>query len=105
MPVEWRDTFHEWTQYYRVEDDGTVVTASHHDAQDVVDWTREMNNLGAGSSPSGDLKLSASIPLGLWLKWKQEEGVDICQPGTDEFLKRKLNDPEYAYLRVWKGQL
>lgn len=48
----------------------------------------------------GDLCKIASIPMVLIEKWKNEEGVDIMKPGTEDFLARKLLDPDYAHLRT-----
>lgn len=105
MPLEWTDSFHEWKQEYRIEDDGTVHMRRTMDALPILESAKAAHNSGAGSSPSGDLKWVGSIPMGLWLKWKMEDGVDILQRGSEEFLKRKLNDPEFAYLRVWTGRI
>jgi hypothetical protein len=105
MPIEWQDSYGEWSQRYRLEDDGTFHRATFMDAEPVVDAAKAEHNAGFGSSPSGDLKKVASIPMGLWLKWKMEEGVDILQPGNEGWLRRKLDDPELMHLRVWKGQL
>lgn len=48
----------------------------------------------------GEMCKVASIPLVLVEKWRNEEGVDILKPGHEDFLARKLLDPDYAYLRT-----
>ena len=104
MPIEWREKYHEWDQYYRIEDDGSVVSASYMDAQPVLDAAKEEHNAGAGSTRDGSMKKVASIPMGMWLEWKQQ-GIDILQKGNEGWLRRKLDDPELTHLRVWKGKL
>ena len=42
----------------------------------------------------------ASIPVGLQMKWLIEEGLDIYDDNAWPQIKRKLNDPEYQYLRT-----
>jgi hypothetical protein len=104
MPIEWREKYHEWDQYYRIEDDGTVVAASYMDAAPVLEQAKAEHNAGFGSTKDGTFKKVASIPLGVWLEWKRQ-GVDILQNGKEGWLRRKLDDPEYQHLRVWKGRL
>lgn len=41
----------------------------------------------------------ASIPLILIAKWLHEEELDIYNLEHADRLKKKLNDPEYRYLR------
>jgi hypothetical protein len=104
MPIEWHEKFHEWDQFYRIDDDGTFTRASFMDAQPVLETAKAEHNMGWGSSPSGDLKKVASIPMGLWLQWK-DQGIDILKPENTGWLRKKLDDPELAYLRVWNGRL
>lgn len=48
----------------------------------------------------GDMGKIASIPMVLVEKWINEEGVNILKPGAEEFLARKLMDPDYMNLRT-----
>ena len=104
MPIEWHEKFYEWDQHYRIEDDGTFHRRTTMDAEPVLESAKAMHNAGAGSTKDGSMKLVAQIPMALWLQWK-DAGVDILQPGSEGFLRKKLDDPELAHLRVWKGRL
>ena len=104
MPIEWHEQYHDFQQYYRLEDDGSLTRATTQDAEPVVNAAKELHNSGAGSSKDGSLKHVASIPLALYLQWK-DAGVDILKGEGTGFLRRKLDDPELAHLRIWKGRL
>ncbi len=104
MPIEWREQYAEFDQYYRLEDDGSFTRAVTQDAQPVVDLAKELHNSGAGSTQDGSFKHVASIPLALYLQWK-DQGIDILKGEGTGFLRRKLDDPDLAHLRIWKGRL
>lgn len=42
----------------------------------------------------------ARVPNIVWLKWKQEKGIDIFNPGQKKELFKLLNDPEYKFLKT-----
>jgi hypothetical protein len=42
----------------------------------------------------------ASIPTGLQMKWLIEEGLDVYDDNHWPRILRKLNDPEYKYLKT-----
>ena len=88
-----------------LDDYGNFTERNYQDAQPILDQNKEFHNSGFGSSPTGELKHAASIPLNIWLKWKIEEGVDVLQPENTQWLKRKLNDPDWRHLRIWDGKL
>lgn len=45
----------------------------------------------------------ASIPNGLVMKWLIEEGLDVYDDNAWPQIMRKLNDPQYAYLKATTG--
>ena len=47
---------------------------------------------------------AATIPLVVVQKWLGE-GIDIFNPDHSEAIRRKLNDPEYAYLKAIHGRV
>ena len=102
MPIEWRERYHEWEQSYRIEDDGSVVASSFMDAEPVLEQAKAEHT--AGTRQDREFRKVATIPLGLWLQWKRE-GVDILKNGNEGWLRRKLDDPDLRYLRVWDGKL
>ena len=48
----------------------------------------------------GDWWKYASIPNIVWMKWKQEKGVDIFDKGHRAAMFKLLNDPEYRFLKT-----
>ncbi len=42
----------------------------------------------------------ASIPVGVVTKWLIEDGIDVYKKEHWPAVGRKLNDPEYAYLKT-----
>lgn len=54
----------------------------------------------------GETERVASIPMVLVVEWLKE-GINVMAPSPDclKAIKRKLNSPEYAYLRTRGGKL
>lgn len=92
-----------WYEYNSV-DDSAVIT---HE-QD-VDTILQSNILSANDNDktkSGikrDWWKYASIPNIVWLKWKQEKGIDIFDKNSTRDMFRLLNDPEYRHLKTTSG--
>jgi len=47
----------------------------------------------------------ASIPVGVQYKWLKEDGIDIWNKDHWPGVRKKLNDPEYEYLRTAPGRI
>lgn len=56
------------------------------------------------TSASKDFRREGSVPLALVEKWKREDGVNVLHPDGHDYLKRKLNDYDFAYLRTSPGK-
>lgn len=91
----------EWTYL----PDGKVEVKSTQDVEPILKRNREYQASKNGYTPSRDLKWVASIPLIIAEKWKKEEGIDIFNKNHREAIRKKLNDPEYSYLRTGGGKL
>lgn len=48
---------------------------------------------------------TASVPNIIIEKWMREDGIDFFNKDHWKAIKRKLNDPEWAYLRTGRGKL
>ena len=48
---------------------------------------------------------AATIPVVIQMKWLREDGIDIFNPDDMPRILRKLNDPEYRYLKVGSAKL
>jgi hypothetical protein len=70
----------------------------------VLDQNKKLQNHNDGYSESRELRRVASIPAVVIEQWKNE-GIDIFNPDHAVAVARKLNDPDYAYLRTAGGNL
>ena len=54
----------------------------------------------------GEMQRVASIPNVIAIQWMQE-GINVMAPNKDNLkrMKKKLNSPEFAYLRTGGGRL
>ena len=103
--AEWDDSSDIWSKRVTVDEDGVVTEHTYMDAEPVLDRAKELHNTGQTSSPSGDLKHIASIPMGMVHHWKVVDGIDIFLDKNKTWLRKKLEDPDLKYLRVWTGAL
>lgn len=47
-----------------------------------------------------DLWKAASIPIGVAYKWLIEDGIDVYEDSHWPRVKKKLNDPDWRYLKT-----
>jgi len=54
----------------------------------------------------GEMERVASIPAVVVMEW-MKEGINVMAPNREDLkrMKKKLNSPEYAYLRTGGGRL
>lgn len=93
---------------YDFEDTGNGEYLIHgtQDLTALLDRNRAMANHNDGYTPSHDMRRVATIPAIIRNKWLNEEGWDAYRPdlyGVE--LMRKLNDPDWRYLRTADGTL
>lgn len=87
-------------------DDGRMRFVSAQDVYEILEQNKAMFNANDGYNWGRDVKRAASIPSSLRLKWLIEEGWDAWRADLYwDRLKRKLNDPEYRFLRTAGGRL
>ena len=93
-------------QFVGQDTDGShVLLTKHADAQPITDRNAELRKRGAGNGR--DLKLAASVPLSIIMKWKVEHGVDAFSndPAHQKRLKQLLNDHQNRMFRIWEGNI
>lgn len=80
-----------------------------HRTQDVtrlLNRNKNFQNSGLdGMSPTRDWKQVASIPNIILEKWLKEEGLRYWDEEHKHRLLKKLDDPEWAFLRTGSGHL
>lgn len=90
---------------YKLDENGQLSIRMSADIGAALDANRNMRNHNDGYSQSRELRRVAHIPDMLRLKWINEEGWDCLNPEYNDRLVKKLNDPDYAYLRTADGNL
>lgn len=86
--------------------DGNIILETRHaDVEHILKRNHELRSMGHGNGK--DMKLAASLPLSIVMKWKAEKGVDVFSPDPDQkkAARRLLNDHTNQMFRVWEGNL
>lgn len=89
---------------FEIDGDKWLLKAEQ-DVWDMLELNKSMFNANEGWSWSRCMRRAASVPHILRLKWLWEEGWDAWNPDHQEQLDKKLNDPDYRYLRTAPGRL
>ena len=93
------------TEYTRVllEKDRSIVVASQDDVEGVLEHNKKLRSITQRSDWGRHV---ASIPPVICVKWLNEEWqrgntqLRFLSPEWDLLVRDKLNDPDWAYLRV-----
>ena len=85
-------------------DDGFLI---RHEAneQPILAENRAIQNHDEGPHRGKEMRHAARIPDIIAMKWLTEEGIWIDNKDHWQGVKRKLNDPDYRWLRTWTGRL
>jgi hypothetical protein len=85
-------------------DDITIRTQQNVDA--ILDHNHDLRSLDDRGWVMGkDMRRVASIPMAVVYKWLVEDGIDVFSGEDQDRVAKKLNDPDYAYLRTAPGRL
>jgi len=92
-----------------LDSNGQDITIEHlQDVEPILDWNREARREEQHSDWGRHV---ARIPNVIMVKWLDEElnrgntTLRMFTPEFDAIVQRKLEDPEYAYLRVDRPKL
>jgi hypothetical protein len=88
--------------YWRDDGTGSGSVVSQQDVGPSIEYAKERQN----NTPrilKGDLWPEAHIPDIIILKWLNEEGWSVFDPNAKAKLRRKLNDPDWRFLRLRPG--
>lgn len=96
----------ELREYIHHDQQEDKLTIAH--SQDVTS-ALEANKIArseAAGRRMGEMERVASIPAVVAMEW-MKEGINVMAPNREDLkrMKKKLNSPEYAYLRTGGGRL
>jgi hypothetical protein len=82
-------------------DDGRVTLETRQDVEDLVEYTKAVNNLHDERTPwKGDLHRVASIPMNVFMELQKKGIVD-----DEKAFKEWLNDRDYRVFRTRPGRV
>lgn len=89
-----------YSDYNEVEDSLTITT--EQDITSILEWNKNLQNDTEYSKKGikGEMWHYAAIPNVIIEKWLNEEGFNIFDKNNEKALFRKLNSPEYKWLKV-----
>ena len=94
---------------FHYDPDGEKSTVeTTQDVEPILERNKALQNQDDGYSPSREWRRIASIPLVVAQQWMKEDGVNwLALPRRERqiYLRRKLRDPQYRYLRTSAGPL
>jgi hypothetical protein len=99
------DEFSGLTDFYHTASDGRFGVEIVQDVEPILENNKALQGLNDGYTPSKEFRRAASIPNVIIEKWRIEEGIDFFNPDHWPAIKRKLNDPDYLWLRTAPGRL
>ncbi len=91
-----------------LDSNGQDLAIEHiQDVEDILEWNKEARTM---EQPSDWGRHIARIPNVIYIKWFDEEHargnpVRMYSKEFDEIVRKKLDDPEWAHLRVDKPNL
>ncbi|QEG09207.1 hypothetical protein CPT_Phriendly_055 [Vibrio phage Phriendly] len=95
----------DYKTVYKEQADGSLELKHTQKVDHIIDTNKE---LAKESQDGKDMKLAARIPMNVIFAW-QQEGIDMSLVGVDPEMTakfwKKLQDPEWANLRVWNGRV
>ena len=87
------------------ESDDKLYISHSQDVSGVLAENKRARELAQGQR-MGEMQRVASIPAVVVIEW-MKEGINVMAPNREDLkaMKKKLNSPEYAYLRTGGGRL
>jgi len=84
---------------------GEVTVAHSQDISGILDQNKKARAEAEGKQ-MGEMQRVASIPSVVVMQW-MKEGINVMAPNREDLkrMRKKLNSPEWAYLRTGGGRL
>lgn len=92
------------TEYHADALDDAVTIRRVQDVEPILEANKALYTLNDGYSPSRDLRRVARIPATVIEQW-MKQGINIFDKNCEAAVRRKLNDPQYLYLRTAPGRV
>lgn len=96
----------------RVEGDGKITVRTWQDVEPFVEMNKVRQTDGSnGYGKTRELRHTMSIPHNVFLMWLQADGIlpmvamRWSKYEKVAYLKKKVNDPDYQYLRTVPGRV
>lgn len=98
-PVNGIKTFHDFDTVTKQ----TEITYEYDSVASVLDMNkRERNDFDRTKQDEAWWKV-ATIPIAICNKWMIEDGINVWNKNHADRVFKKLNDPDWAYLRTSPG--
>lgn len=84
----------------------TAIIQTTQDVSPILERNKKLQNEGKHRTKDKALQLAASIPSIVVHQWMIDDGVNwmaLPKHEKTKYLRRKLNDPQYRYLKVSEG--
>lgn len=93
--------------YHAYDHDQKQTTIFYEgDVEPALDFNKAIQNSYTSEyRRKRDMWHVAHIPAAVVLKWKTEDGIDVYNPDHLEDVMKKLDDPNWKYLRSITGRL
>lgn len=85
--------------YFESTDDGGFKLTTVGDCEPVLDANKYLSAGSGRDYWKGDVRKEASIPNVILMKWLVEDGIKYWTPEGHERIVKKLNDPDWRYLK------
>lgn len=86
--------------YFEGDGQGGYTLHTVADCEPVLDHNKALSGGGGREHWKGDVRLEASIPNVILMKWLAEDGIEWWTPEGQERIVRKVNDAEWRYLKT-----
>lgn len=87
-------------------ENGRIRIETSQDVEPIIELNKKLANESKGYSKSRELRHIAQIPFNVLHMWSQVDGVNLFALHRREklaYLRRKLNDPDWRFLRTSGG--
>lgn len=87
-----------------LDHEGALTFERIQDVEPILEHNKRLYTMNDGYTPSRDFRRVASIPMTVVEQWMRE-GINIFDKNCAPAIRRKLNDPQWLYLRTAPGRV